>query len=47
MLKSKMNMAIHPRCQPNLHTVGASYCGLYEEGKVEHINIPPIPSLNS
>jgi len=25
--------------------VGASYSGLYEEGEVEHINVPPVPSL--
>ena len=23
--------------------MGASYSGLYEEGKVEHINVPPLP----
>ena len=23
--------------------MGASYSGLYEEGEVEHINVPPLP----
>jgi len=26
------------------HKMGASYSGLYEEGEVEHINVPPVPS---
>ena len=25
--------------------MGASYSGLYEEGEVEHINVPPLPIL--